>query len=280
MHKLFSKMVIVGENLSDRVEICNVKNDGAIVSMDILFYLIGKDPDNRIIAHVTARFRNDELRFIKESYEKLLNGESGNFGFASINKDLCIWANSDLYHEIDIQDDKIASHCNLYFTPNIPSLHLLCKEIDNLLSGYNHCNSIKPIEDNVPSVTFPKITEYVSNDLVVYVTEIALPHVLMRQVSDSNIADIKDIKTKAERLKTGELSSFNHTGEFYDIDFIRTGNGIMMQGTFSDFSSPDENEVEFQVETNSGILDKMIESLGNIVRQNQGDRFLIPAEIN
>lgn len=266
-------MIIVGENLSDRVEICNVKEDGAIVLMDILFYLIGKDPDNWIIAHVAARFRYDDLRFLKESYVKLLNGESGHFGFASIDKELCVWVNSDLYHEIDIQDGMTASHCNLYFTPNIPSLHLLCKETDNLISGNNHCNSIKTIEKNVLSVTFPKITEYVDHDLVVYVTEIVLSHVLMRQVSDTNIADIKDIKTKVERFKTGELSSFNHMGEFYDIDFIRTENGIMIKGTFSDFSSPDENEVVFQEETDRGILDTMIDSLNNLERLIADNNF-------
>ncbi len=259
-------MEIIDDNSLSIIKICNVKDAGSIVSMNMIIHLKNDDTDTDITATTDVCFRYEDLQFIRDSYRKLLNGGREGFAFASNNKKLCIKVHTNLYHEINLQDDYMMCRCELYFTPSLVSLHSLCKGIDVLLSGKPHCSAIKKIEENSVSIIFPEIKEYIDSGLIVCIIAVTLSHFQIRRKTDTNITNIILFKTEAEKLRIGKISSLNYYGDFYDINFLRTENGISIKGEMSDFASPEENKIVFQEDVNIGILDEMIASLIDLER--------------
>lgn len=251
------------------IEFCNIRKTGFNINMDIAVTLKDAETDTDMsFLTKTSLFRND-LLYVKTCYEELYQRQRPRFGFASGDRGFSLWVDcQDVRHDVELYDTRynsqFQSKCIIHFQSSLNMIPQLCKSITNVLDIPSANDTVEHSIANTFSIFIPEVAEFISEQLIVLVIDIKSPFYHVRRKFDSTIEEVENLKKSIEEIKAGNRQNFQIAGDFLEINFIKFGDEIDIQGEVSDFLWPDPNEIRFHELTSINILDNLYTSLDKI----------------
>ena len=256
-----------------------IRNNGQSYNVDISLRLDDAETDTNIEFSTTTCLYLRDLQYILKCYQEI-SQEKSSFGFTSCDQTINFWVTgTDFIHKMILRDKRynsdFASQCKLSFQiqSNLPLQ--LCDRIDNVPIG-NLKKEFKTDNNDLFSICFPCLVEYVDIDLCVCKIDIKSSYYHITRKFDSSYSEIESLKEKIADFKSGRIQNFYILGDFLEINFLRFENSIDIQGEISDFTWPNPNEIKFHELVSMNILDQMHSSLETIwetIRKKEESRL-------
>lgn len=243
------------------IELINRRTSGINVFLDIEVKEKCVDTDTDIAFRTSLSSNAFELDYIQSSHKRLLTKEVLNYGFYSGDKLLGLWGNQNLEYEITLYDPRnssdFQSRCNIFYQ----FLH------DFHFPSNNDILETKAVQLRPFSFSFPRVREYVDENLCVLETEVASPYFQIRRGFDSNKEGVKFLRQQVVDLLTGHINEFEIIEDFIEIHLYRYDNEIKVKGEVSDFTWPTPNTIRFCEQANVDVLKQTLISLDDISEQ-------------
>lgn len=253
-----------------------IRNSGQSYKMKIYAKLRDRETDTDITYSTISCMYPRDLHYILDCYKNISEDKSS-FGFTSCDQAINFWVEgTDFTHNFLLQNrhnnDEISSQCKLTFQMPDDIPILLSDNINKILydNKETECKYADRKTAEYLSIFFPCMVEYVDIDLCVCKITIDFASYHITRKFDSSLSDIVSMKEKITNFKNGSLQSFCILGDFMEINFIRFGDSVDIQGEISDFTWPRPNEIKFHKVVSMNILDQMFLSIERIWKEITG----------